>query len=132
MLRRADLLYPDLSFKIVGVLIDVYKQLGPGHQERYYQKAVAVGLQTAKIHFIEQYCVPLKFNNVHIGKYFIDFLIEDKIILELKKSTFIPKSTFDQVKGYLTSTHLDLAIIANLTLNGVLYKRVIATPQKRH
>lgn len=130
MLKRADLLYPDLSFKIVGVLIGVYKQLGPGHQEKYYQRAVAIGLQMAGIHFTEQYCVPLKFNNVYIGTYFVDFLIEGKIILELKKGTFIPKSTFDQVKGYLTSTHLELAIIANFTLNGVLYKRVIANPQK--
>ena len=124
-LKRNDLLYPDLSFKIVGVLIDVYKQLGPGHQEKYYQKAVSLGLVKAKLKFTEQKHVPLQFDGIDVGRYFLDFLIEDKIILELKKGEFIPKETFDQVKGYITVLNLQLAIIANFTLHGVFYKRII-------
>ena len=52
VLRRQDLLYPELSFKINGVLFDVFKQLGGNHQERYYQKAVAAGLAEESLPFL--------------------------------------------------------------------------------
>ena len=128
LLKRKDLIYPDLSFKVVGILIDVYKQLGPGHQEKYYQNAVSLGLARAGLKFTEQKHVPLKFHGANVGRYFLDFLVEDKLVLELKKGEFIPKETFDQVKGYLTALNLQLAIIANFTLHGVFYKRIIGTP----
>ncbi len=131
LLRRKDLIYPDLSFRVVGVLIDVYKQLGPGHQEKYYQNAVSLGLARAGLNFEEQKHVPLTFHGTNIGRYFLDFLIEDKLVLELKKGEFIPKETFDQVKGYLTALNLQLAIIANFTLHGVFYKRIVATPNPK-
>ena len=42
---KKDLVYPELSYKIVGVLFEVYNEIGPGHHEKYYQKAIALGLK---------------------------------------------------------------------------------------
>jgi GxxExxY protein len=53
-LKRKDLIYPELSYTIVGILFEVYNHLGPGHKEKYYQKAVAVALRAAKASFKEQ------------------------------------------------------------------------------
>ncbi|MDD4477014.1 MAG: GxxExxY protein [Patescibacteria group bacterium] len=124
-LKRTDLLYPDLSYKINGILFDVFKELGGGHLERYYQKATALGFRNNGLKFIEQYHVPLVYSGEKIGKYFIDFLVEDKIVLELKRGVFIPANILHQVKKYLISTNLKLALIACFTNKGVVVKRIL-------
>ena len=88
IVRRKELLYPDLSYQINGALFEVFRQIGGGHDEKYYQKAVAIALKKAGLKFHEQAHVPLLFDGQHVGKYYLDFLVEEKIILELKKSNF--------------------------------------------
>lgn len=118
-------MYPELSFKINGVLFEVFKQLGGGHQEKYYQKGVAIGLKNKGIRFMEQYHAPLKCFDETVGRYFLDFLVENKIVLELKRGQFIFAQVIDQTKKYLVTLNLKLAVIACFTYNGVVIKRVI-------
>lgn len=124
-IRRPDLLYPELSFIINGVLIDVSKQLGGGHHEKYYQKATRIGLQKIPLQFREQVYVPLRYQGEIIVRYFLDFLIEEKNILELKRGQFIPATVIQQTKQYLMTLNLQLAIIACFTYRGVIIKRII-------
>lgn len=84
-LKRKDLIYPDLSYQIVGILFDVWNELGPGHHENYYQKAVSIGFKNCGLDFREQVYTPLVFKEEKVGSYYLDFLIEDKIVLEIKK-----------------------------------------------
>ncbi|OGH71842.1 MAG: hypothetical protein A2921_00870 [Candidatus Magasanikbacteria bacterium RIFCSPLOWO2_01_FULL_43_20b] len=125
VVRRKDLLYPELSFKINGVLIEVFKQLGGGHRESYYQKGVAAGLTKEALKFEEQYYVPLKCFDSMVGKYYLDFLIDDKIVLELKRGQFVSAQVIAQTKQYLVALNLKLAIVACFTHSGVVIKRVI-------
>jgi len=69
--------------------------------------------------------VPLKFNDKIVGKYYLDFLIEDKIVLELKRGNIVAVNNIDQVKGYLSALNLKLAIIASFTFNGVKINRIL-------
>lgn len=125
VLRRDDLLFPELCYNINGVLFEVFRQLGGGHQERYYQRAVSAGLKARGIKFVEQKYVPLKFNGEVVGRYYLDFLIEDVVVLELKRGKFLDARVIDQVKQYLFSLDLQLALIACFTHNGVFTKRII-------
>ena len=52
--KRDDLLYPDLSYKILGVLFEVWTNVGPGHKENFYQRAVAHALVDAGFIIKEQ------------------------------------------------------------------------------
>ncbi len=124
-LKRKDILYPELSYQIVGVLFEVYNNLGPGYQERYYQKAIASLLETLKISFQEQVSIKVKIREKEVTKGIIDFTIEDKIILEIKKGDRFLKSTIDQIYSYLKATGLKLGIIANFTKRGLEFKRII-------
>lgn len=124
-LRRNDLLFPELSFQINGILYEIFKQLGGGHKEKYYQKAVQIGLTNKNISFKEQFYVPIQFEGKIIGKYFLDFLIEDKIVLELKREQFIPAHIIHQTKQYLETLNLELGLIACFTHRGVFIKRII-------
>lgn len=51
-----DLVYPELSFKIVGCAFEVYNELGYGHSEKVYQKALAVSFRKHNLNFNEQVC----------------------------------------------------------------------------
>ena len=125
LLKRQDLVYPELSYKIVGVLFDVCNELGAGHQEKYYQKAVAKALNEANVKFKEQVKVPLKYRKENVGIYFLDFLIEDKMILEIKRGDRFSKDFYHQVNAYLEASGLKLGLLANFTNNGVKFKRVV-------
>jgi GxxExxY protein len=124
-LVREDLLYPELSYQIIGCAYDIYNELGPVHQEKYYQRALAQILKQRNIPFEEQVYSPLKFQGKVIGKLFLDFLIEKKVIVELKKGNYYSKRHIDQVLEYLRTSNLQLAIIINFGSDKVSYKRIV-------
>ena len=124
-LKRTDLVYPELSFVIVGCAYEVFNELGPGHTEKNYQRALAVVFEEKKIIFKEQEYYPLRFKDRIIGRGFLDFLIDNKIIVELKKDETFSKIHIDQVLNYLKLSNLKLAILINFTKQGVKFKRII-------
>lgn len=124
-LVRKDILYPELSYQIIGILFEVSNALGYKYQERYYQRTVSIFLKNAGIRYKEQVPVVLLIGGKPVTKGFIDFLIEDKIILELKKGERFLRSNIDQVYSYLSLTNLELGILANFTKQGLQFKRIL-------
>jgi len=125
LLRRKDLIYPKLCYQIIGILFEIYKQLGSSYQEKYYQRAVGVELKNCGLNYKEQVAVPLIYKRKRLGNYFLDFVIENKIVLELKKCNRISQKHIEQVYAYLKATGLKLGIIANFTKEGVKFKRIV-------
>lgn len=75
--------------------------------------------------FKEQVPFNIKFKEEIIGRYFLDFLIDGKIILEIKKETNFKKRNIQQVFGYLKKTNLKLGLLVNFTKDGVKFKRIL-------
>ncbi len=117
------------SYKIMGAVFDVYNELGPGYQEKHYQKALEVKLRNSGINYESQKEIKLPFENDNLGKFYLDFLVgksDKKIILEIKKSKYITLQDIRQIKRYLEATSISLGIIINFGRNdGVQYKRVV-------
>ncbi|MCX6745975.1 MAG: GxxExxY protein [Candidatus Parcubacteria bacterium] len=124
-LIRKDLIYPDLSYEITGILFDVFKELGPGHKEKYYQNAIYNVLIQKKYDVQRELHVPLNYKGIKVGSYYLDFLIENKIILEIKKGDYFKKTNIDQIYQYLKATNLQLGILAQFTGSGVRTKRIL-------
>jgi GxxExxY protein len=122
---RTDLIYPELSYIIVGCAFDVFNQLGPGHSEKVYQRAFAQSLTLKGLKFKEQLYYKVMFNSANVGKAFCDFEVEGKIIVELKKDERFSKTHIDQILDYIKKSNLLLSIIFNFTPEGVKYKRLI-------
>lgn len=121
----AELLYPELSQNLIGILFDAYNNLGGGYQEKVYQAAIRKELSKNKIKFIEQIGMDLLYKGNKISRYYLDFIIENKIVLELKVTPqFTPKDIM-QVLGYLKQTGLELGILVSMNRNGVIYKRIL-------
>lgn len=121
----AKLFYPKLSYEVVGALYEVYNAIGSGYQEKYYQKALAKELKEKRIDFKEQLPVRLYYKGEKLGIYYFDFLIEDKIILEIKNSSKFYPRDIKQVLGYLRAKNIDLGILACFSKNGLIYKRIL-------
>ncbi|MBI4118787.1 MAG: GxxExxY protein [Parcubacteria group bacterium] len=124
-LNREDLVYPELSYKIVGILFDVYNSVGYGQDERTYQRAVATALNDVGLKFKEQVYFPLSYSGKKIGSGYLDFLVEDKIVLEIKKGDRFVKSHIDQVYRYLTGNNLRLGLLAYFAPRNVHFKRIL-------
>jgi len=122
---KTKIVYQELSYEIVGSVFEVYNSIGYGYPEKYYQKAVASVFKTKNINFKEQVAYNLKLNGEIIARNYLDFLVEDKVIVELKQGNHFSKNFLDQVKKYLKITDLKLAILVNFTSSGVKFLRVL-------
>lgn len=119
------IIYPELSYKIVGILYKVFKDLGFNYQEKYYQRAICFLLEENKLRFEKERPVTLIIENKMIGKHYIDFLIEGKLILEIKKGNRFNMSDIKQVLMYLKTTKVKLGILAYFGSKGLIYKRIV-------
>lgn len=122
---KEKVIYPELSYKIIGTVFDVFNSLGYGYQEKYYQKALAVALKDNDIEFKEQVPTKILYKNNLLGIYFLDFLVDDKIVLEIKKSPRFSRKNIEQVYAYLKATNLKLGILVNFSPNDVKFKRIL-------
>jgi GxxExxY protein len=119
------IVYPELSYKIVGVLFKVHNKLGPRYQEKYYQRAIETELDSQKIKYIKQIPIDLEYDNKIIGRYFLDFLIDGKIALEIKAVSRLRREDFRQISQYLQTSGLKLGILANFRTERLSYKRIL-------
>lgn len=118
-------IYEDLSYVIIGVLYDVYNELGPGYKEIIYENGVAKGLNRADVPYRRQMPYTVTYRGEKIGRYFFDFLVAQKIILEIKRGDYFSRRNIHQVNEYLKASGLKLAILANFTSQGVSIKRIV-------
>ena len=119
------LIYPDLSYKIIGIVFKIFNQLGYGYQEKHYQRALATALDKEKLKFSREEEVKIKYDGQFIGKYYLDFIVENKIILELKVLPIFKSSNLRQTSEYLNATSLKLALLIYFTPKGIKYRRII-------
>jgi GxxExxY protein len=124
ILKRDDLLYPQLSYQIIGCAYDVFNELGPGHPEKVYQRAMAVALRNRNIAFKEQQHHGVQFSGEKVGTGYCDFLVEEKIVVEIKKGNNFSISHMEQVFKYLKSSNLLLALVVTFGAEGVRFKRI--------
>ncbi len=122
--RRQDLLYKELSYDIVGCAFAVFNEIGPGQQEVTYHKTLIVALRNAGIKAVAQAYRPIHFQGELVGKNFFDLLIDDKILVELKKGSSFSRDNIEQVIRYLKTSNLKLGLLINFGASGVQCKRI--------
>jgi len=123
------LLYEELSYKIRGAIFNVKKQLGLGHKENIYQKALREEITKMRLAFNQEKTIDIKYDNKKIGTYRPDFIIEDKIILELKALPFIGKFEKQQVWHYLKGSDYQLALLVNFGREDISIERIVHSSQ---
>ena len=93
--------------------------------EKHYQRAVAKELKNQNLSFQQEVPVDLSYKGESIGKYMLDFIVENKIIIETKAQKSYDQKFFRQALTYLRTARLPLAILVNFQAPRLEYKRII-------
>ncbi|KKR70515.1 MAG: hypothetical protein UU13_C0004G0011 [Candidatus Nomurabacteria bacterium GW2011_GWB1_40_7] len=111
-------IYQELSYLICGILFEIKKELGEYAREKQYGDLLEKKLKEKKISYGREIAIG---NSGNI----IDFLIENKIILELKAVRFFTKDNFRQIQNYLQQSQIKLGMLVNFREKYLKPKRII-------
>jgi len=117
--------YKELSYKIMGCVFEMYNKVGFGYQEKHYQRILAELFVINNIKFKKELYGKIIFNNKIIAKYYLDFLVENKIIVELKVANDFYTKHIMQVLTYLKAHNLKLGLLILITKSGIETKRIL-------
>ena len=123
--NKEKILYKDLSYKIIGLAMEVHSKLGYGFLEKVYENAMMVLSRREGIHAKQQAPITVYFDGEVVGDYYANILVEDKIILELKAIEKIADAHRAQTLNYLKATGLRLAILLNFGKERLQYERFV-------
>ena len=116
-----------LSSQILGAAVEVHRALGAGYQEQVYGNALSVALAARGIPHAREHEVDLYFLGVHVGKHRLDFLVDDKIVVELKAVEKVMEVHKAQTRAYLKSTDKEIALLLNFDAPVLEIKRFVHT-----
>ena len=118
------LIYPDISYQLIGLVYKIDNQIGFGFDEKTYANAFEILLNSENLPFQREYYCPITIDGLLVEKRYVDFLIDDKIIIEFKVGDHHYKEVCNQVFQYLKTCDLKLGLIVRFTKNGVKIKRI--------
>ncbi len=110
-------LFSDLTEQIIGFAIEIHKELGPGLLESAYQQCLAYELSKSGLSFSIEKELPVKYKQVHLDcGYRLDFLVEDKIIIELKSVEKILPIHHAQMLTYMKLANIKVGLLINFNV----------------
>ena len=123
--NNSKIVYPDLSYKINGITFAAKKKAGRFANEKQYCDAIEELLQEQNIPYEREKVLSPSFEGEAERRHKVDFLINGKIILEIKAKPFLTKNDYYQTRRYLAALRLKLAILVNMRSYYITPKRVL-------
>lgn len=125
MRNYQDLIYKDLSFKIVGLLYDTHNELGRYCNEKQYGDKLEELLKENSIKYNREFALPVSFSSEMKGRNKVDFIIDDKVILEFKNKRRLDRLDYYQLQRYLRAADKKLGMLINFHQQNLMPKRII-------
>ena len=114
-----------LTNKIIGLAIEVHKELGPGFDEKIYSRALDAEFSNGDIVFDKEKLIEVKYKNQKMGEHRVDFLVENELVIELKAVDRIVDVHMAQVLSYLKAIDKRLGLVLNFGAGKLQIKRVV-------
>ena len=126
---NSNLKYGDITEKVIGCAFEVHKFLGNGFQEVIYQRALSLELNKAGLNYSREVEQPIFYKDYteEIGTRRADFIVESKILVELKAVTQIEGVHLAQILNYLKVYHYEVGLLINFGTKSLTFKRVVLT-----
>lgn len=105
--------------------MEVHKILGNGFQEVIYQRALSLEMNHAGIAHVREFEMPIHYKGEHIGTRRVDFLVEDKVALEIKAIIQLEDVHLAQAINYLEAYNLEIGLLINFGSRSLTFKRVM-------
>lgn len=117
-----------LTYKIIGAAMEVYNTLGRGFLESIYKDCLSLEFSQKSISFQKEKKYEITYKGIKIPHhYYADFIIEDRVILEVKAQNLIIEENSKQLINYLAVKKCKIGLLINLGENSLKYKRFILT-----
>lgn len=113
MRKKVEIIYPELSYKLMGLFFKTHNKLGRFCKEKQYADLLEIRLKKEKINYEREKEVPINDNGHEIKGNKVDFCVENKILIDLKAKRFILKDDYYQMKRYLRAAGCRLGFIVN-------------------
>lgn len=130
---KKDLLYPELGYQIQGAIFAVANKYGKGLKESIYQKALVEEFIKRGMAFEEQ--KRIKIHSLDTGKvlgtYIPDFVMENKVILEIKATEFSTAENLHQQQSYLKASQYEVAYLVNFGTRKLFMKRSVYSNSRK-
>lgn len=122
-----ELKYKDITEKIIGAAFEVHKFLGNGFQEVIYQRALAYEMKLAGLEYAREIEQDIYYKNLEepIGTRRADFVVEGKVLVELKAITQLEDVHLAQALNYLKAYRLEIGLLINFGAKSLEFKRLI-------
>ena len=130
--NTANIVYPGLSYQIMGAIFEVRKKLGPGFLESVYQKALIKELSVRGMNVETEKAIDLIYKDKKIGAHRLDLVIEDKVVVELKTVEGFSIHHKAQLTSYLKASGYKLGIPVNFSKAKIEYRRVVIRQIRYH
>ena len=117
--------YEELTRKIIGCAMQVHAVLGNGFQEVIYQRALGIELERQSIPFRREVERAIFYREQEIGTRRVDFLVDDKVLIELKAIIRLEDVHLAQAKNYLEAFQLEVGLLLNFGARSLEFKRLI-------
>ena len=123
--NNANIIYPDLSYKIMGAIFEVHKNLGPGFLESVYEKTLIEELSGRGMQVETEKVIDLTYKGKKIGIHRLDLIVDDKVVIELKTVERFSIHHKAQLTSYLKASGYKLGILVNFSKSKAEYRRVL-------
>lgn len=114
----------ELTYKIIGCAMKVHNTLGNGFQEVIYQRCLAIELEKQSINYEREKEMPIYYEGFEVGTRRADFIVEEKIMVELKAIIQLEDVHLAQGLNYLTAYNLETGLLINFGSTSLQTKRL--------
>jgi GxxExxY protein len=127
----SELLYNEETYKIIGLCMEVHRELGKGYDEVTYKDALEVECRRGGVPFAREVRYEVESKGLILPHfYYADFVIFDKILFEGKACECLTEAHVKQVLNYLAASKLEIALLVNFKGNSLTWKRIIRSEGK--
>ncbi len=113
-----------LTYKVIGCAMKVHNVLGNGFQEVIYQRCLAIELEKVSVAFMREVERTIYYDGMDVGTRRADFVVEDKIMVELKALIKLEDVHLAQAKNYVVACDFPVGLLINFGATSLQYKKV--------
>jgi GxxExxY protein len=124
-MRNENYKYSELTAKIIGCAMTVHNRLKNGLPEMYYHRAMEIECEKQNLQFKSEVQIPVFYRGVDIGNRYCDLIVDDKVIVELKATSFLEPIHLAQALNYLELTSYEIGLLINFGSSSLQFKRLI-------
>ncbi len=129
-MKEEEYKHSDITRKVIGAAMKVHSTLGNGFQEVIYQRALAIEMGNQGLDFQRELEMPIHYGDEEIGTRRVDFMVEGKVMVELKAVTKLEDVHLAQAINYLEAYKLEIGLLINFGGRSLEFKRLIKSRHK--